>query len=59
MLKVSVKERATLDDVLTDEWVRNIDACRQEVSGEVYRAPSHTHILEPPSASAPVASKAK
>ncbi|KAE8350609.1 kinase-like domain-containing protein [Aspergillus coremiiformis] len=59
MLKVSVKDRATLDDVLTDEWVRNIDACRQEVSGEVSRAPGHTHILEPPSPSAPVASKAK
>ncbi|RAL00914.1 Pkinase-domain-containing protein [Aspergillus ibericus CBS 121593] len=53
MLKVSVKERATLDDVLTDEWVRNIKACQQELSGEVIRAPGHTHVLEPPSASVP------
>ncbi|RAH44423.1 Pkinase-domain-containing protein [Aspergillus brunneoviolaceus CBS 621.78] len=51
MLKVSVKERATLDDVLTDEWVRNIKACRQELTGEVIHAPGHTHVLEPPSAS--------
>ncbi|GES59859.1 protein kinase [Aspergillus terreus] len=59
MLKVSVKERATLDDVLTDEWVRNIKACQQEVSGEVIKAPGHTHILEPPSSAPPVPSKAK
>lgn len=59
MLKVSVKDRATLDDVLTDEWVRNIKACQQEVTGEVIKAPGHTHVLEPPSPSVPVASKAK
>lgn len=59
MLKVSVKDRASLDDVLTDEWVRNIKACQQEVSGEVIKAPGHSHILEPPSSSVPVASKAK
>ncbi|PYH44543.1 Pkinase-domain-containing protein [Aspergillus saccharolyticus JOP 1030-1] len=53
MLKVAVKERATLDDVLTDEWVRNIKACRQELTGEVIHAPGHTHVLEPPSASVP------
>ncbi|OJJ70462.1 hypothetical protein ASPBRDRAFT_56255 [Aspergillus brasiliensis CBS 101740] len=50
MLKVSVNERASLDDVLTDEWVRNIKACQQELTGEVIRAPGHTHVLEPPSA---------
>ncbi|KAL4890203.1 Pkinase-domain-containing protein [Aspergillus ambiguus] len=53
MLKVSVKERANLDDVLADEWVRNIKACQQEVSGEVIKAPGHTHILEPPSSAPP------
>ncbi|GFF34532.1 serine/threonine-protein kinase oca2 [Aspergillus lentulus] len=58
MLKVNVKERATLEDVLTDEWVRNIQACRQEVTGEVIKACNHTHVLEPPSASQPVQSKA-
>lgn len=59
MLKVSVNDRATLDDILTDEWVRNIKACQQEVTGEVIKAPGHTHVLEPPSPSVPVASKAK
>ncbi|RHZ64709.1 putative protein kinase [Aspergillus thermomutatus] len=58
MLKVNVKERATLEDVLTDEWVRNIQACRQEVTGEVIKACNHTHVLEPPSPSQPVPSKA-
>ncbi|EDP51919.1 Nitrogen permease reactivator protein [Aspergillus fumigatus] len=58
MLKVNVKERATLEEVLTDEWVRNIQACRQEVTGEVIKACNHTHVLEPPSPSQPVQSKA-
>ncbi|KAL5341574.1 Pkinase-domain-containing protein [Aspergillus crustosus] len=53
MLKVGVKDRATLDDVLTDEWVRNIRACQQEVTGELIKAPGHTHVLEPPSPSVP------
>lgn len=57
MLKVNSKERATLDEVQSDEWVRNIHACEQEGSGEIINAPNHAHILEPPSHSAPVASK--
>ncbi|PLB42074.1 putative protein kinase [Aspergillus candidus] len=59
MLTVRVKDRASLDDVLTDEWVQNIHACEQEVSGAVIKAPGHTHILVPPSSSVPVQSKAK
>lgn len=59
MLTVRVKDRASLDDVLTDEWVQNIHACEQEVSGTVIKAPGHTHILVPPSSSVPVQSKAK
>lgn len=58
MLKVNPKERATLDEVLSDDWVRNIQACQQEGSGEILNASNHTHILEPPSHSIPVASKA-
>ncbi|KAL3472095.1 hypothetical protein BJX99DRAFT_249906 [Aspergillus californicus] len=53
MLKVGVKDRASLDDVLTDDWVRNIKACQQEVTGELIPAPGHTHVLEPPSSGAP------
>ncbi|KAJ5690281.1 Serine/threonine-protein kinase oca2 [Penicillium macrosclerotiorum] len=57
MLKVNPLERATLDEVLSDEWVRNILTCRQEDSGDVISASNHTHVLEPPSQSPAVASK--
>lgn len=57
MLKINPKERATLDDVLSDEWVRGIHACQQDVNGEVHNDPSHTHVLEPPSQGPAVASK--
>lgn len=60
MLKVNPRDRATLDEILADEWLKNIRHCRQEVSGQVISAPGHDHVLEPPSmASVPVASKAK
>ncbi|KAJ5587329.1 uncharacterized protein N7459_003094 [Penicillium hispanicum] len=58
MLKVNPKERATLDEVLSDEWVRNILACRQEGSGEIINNSNHTHVLEPPSHNPAVSSKA-
>ncbi|KAJ5218863.1 uncharacterized protein N7498_000962 [Penicillium cinerascens] len=57
MLKVNPKERATLDEVMSDEWVRNIVACEQLGTGEIINAEGHTHVLEPPSHSPPVASK--
>ncbi|KAJ5488941.1 Serine/threonine-protein kinase oca2 [Penicillium diatomitis] len=57
MLKVNPSERATLEEVLADEWVRNIMNCQQEDSGEVIGASNHTHVLEPPSQSPAVASK--
>jgi hypothetical protein len=59
MLKVNPKERATLDEVMADDWIQSILVCRQDDSGAVIRAKNHTHILEPPSSSAPVASKGK
>jgi hypothetical protein len=59
MLKVNPKERATLEEVLADDWVQSILACRQEESGTIIKATNHTHILEPPSHSVAVASKAK
>ncbi|CAG7919005.1 unnamed protein product [Penicillium olsonii] len=57
MLKVNPKDRATLDEVLSDEWVRGIRTCQQDVTGEVINDPGHTHVLEPPSQSPAVASK--
>lgn len=58
MLKTNPKNRATLDEVLSDDWVRNIHACRQDENGETISAPGHTHVLEPPAQSAAVTSKA-
>ncbi|KAJ5636196.1 uncharacterized protein N7484_009509 [Penicillium longicatenatum] len=57
MLKVNPTERATLDEVLADEWVRGILACEQDGTGEVHNVSNHTHVLEPPSQSPAVASK--
>lgn len=59
MLKVNPKERATLEEVLTDDWIQSVQFCRQDDLGAVIKAKNHTHVLEPPSSSAPVASKAK
>ncbi|KAJ5199989.1 hypothetical protein N7491_009214 [Penicillium cf. griseofulvum] len=58
MLKTNPKNRATLDEVMSDDWVRNIHACRQDGTGEIISAPGHTHVLEPPAQSPAVASKA-
>lgn len=58
MLKVNPLERATLDEVLSDDWVRGIHSCQQEGTGEVINDPGHTHVLEPPSQGPAVASKA-
>ncbi|KAJ5945839.1 Protein kinase [Penicillium verhagenii] len=58
MLKVDPRERATLDEVLADDWVRGILACEQDGTGEIINVSNHTHVLEPPSQSPAVASKA-
>ncbi|KAJ5312463.1 hypothetical protein N7508_003293 [Penicillium antarcticum] len=57
MLKTNPNQRATLDEVMSDDWVRDIHACQQDDSGEIHNDPSHTHVLEPPSQSPAVASK--
>ena len=48
MLELDPKKRATMAEVLDDPWVSGTDICRQNERGEVYRAPGHTHTLEPP-----------
>ncbi|KAK2746371.1 serine/threonine protein kinase [Myotisia sp. PD_48] len=48
MLKLDPKERATMQELLANEWVRSCEVCRQEESGEIINASNHTHILEPP-----------
>lgn len=52
MLEIDPKKRATLDEVLNDPWVSGTNICRQ-VGGDVYRAPGHTHTLEPPASQPP------
>ncbi|PGH26991.1 HAL protein kinase [Polytolypa hystricis UAMH7299] len=49
MLKVDPRERATLEEVLADEWVRSSEVCHQMEDGRVVNAPNHGHVLEPPS----------
>jgi hypothetical protein len=55
MLKVDPLERATMDEVLEDEWVVNAAVCEQQEQGKVIRAPGHTHTLEAGSGGAPPA----
>jgi serine/threonine protein kinase len=58
MLKVNPNDRAMLDEVMSDDWVRSIATCFQEDNGQIVNMPSHTHVLEPPSHSPAVPSKA-
>lgn len=60
MLKVNPHERATLETIMSDDWIKNIAYCHQE-GNKIYNAPGHAHVLEPPAAAnAPaVASKGK
>lgn len=50
MLELDPKKRATMAEVLDDHWVSGTNICRQEIGGDVIRAPGHTHTLEPPAA---------
>lgn len=47
MLELDPRKRATMDEVLADPWVQNALVCRQEENGAVFRAPGHTHALQP------------
>lgn len=57
MLKVDPKERATMDEVMADDWVMETPVCSQEEQGEVRRAPGHEHTLEAGNAPQPPADK--
>ena len=46
MLELDPKKRATIDDILQDNWVSNALVCSQEEGGVCYHAPNHTHALE-------------
>ncbi|KAH3909508.1 hypothetical protein HBH56_157450 [Parastagonospora nodorum] len=47
MLEVDPKKRATLDEIIEDKWVTGSYVCSQEEGGQVLRAGSHEHTLEP------------
>lgn len=53
MLKVDPYERATMDEVLEDDWVLSTPVCTQDEDGRIHRAAGHTHTLEPGSGAAP------
>ena len=55
MLKVDPLERATMDEVLEDDWVVNAAVCEQQEHGKIIRAPGHSHTLEPGSGGPPPA----
>jgi len=57
MLKVDPAERATMQEVLDDDWVTATPVCSQEEQGQIYRAAGHTHTLEPGNPSAPAPNK--
>ena len=57
MLEIDPKKRATIEDILADQWVQNSLVCQEE-NGKFIRAPGHTHTLEPPGpAESPAPSK--
>lgn len=55
MLKVDPAERASMDEVLEDEWILGSKVCYQEENGTVHRAEGHSHVLEPGSGGPPPA----
>lgn len=55
MLKVDPAERASMDEVLEDEWVLGSRVCSQDMGGQVHRAEGHTHTLEAGSGGPPPA----
>ena len=58
MLQIDPKQRATLEDMMADPWIRNTPVCQQLEGGKVIKAPGHEHTLEPGTASATAAPKA-
>lgn len=53
MLKVDPRERATLEEVLDDDWVKDSQVCYQDQNGEVVLSDNHSHILEAPAPAPP------
>lgn len=50
MLDLDPNKRAHMQEILDDPWVQNSLVCRQEEDGVIFRAPGHTHALQPSNA---------
>ena len=55
MLEINPKNRATLDNILADSWVKSSHVCEQLEGGKVVHHGNHPHTLEPGSSSPPPA----
>lgn len=47
MLQINPKNRATLEDMMTDPWISSTPVCRQVEGGKVIKSRGHEHTLEP------------
>ena len=56
MLEINPRNRATLDEVTSDAWVKDSPVCQQVEGERVIRAGAHDHILEPGSSAPPAKS---
>ena len=57
MLKIDPKKRATMAQLMSDPWVSGSPVCQQLEQGKILRAGSHTHILEPGTATPAASAK--
>jgi len=48
MLEIDPSRRATLEEILSDKWVKGSVFCRQFGAGSIERADNHKHTLEAP-----------
>jgi serine/threonine protein kinase len=46
MLELDPAKRASLEDIISDSWVKRTQFCRQEPGGAVFKAENHVHHLE-------------
>lgn len=47
MLEVDPKRRATLEEMMNDQWISSTPVCRQVPGEKLFLAPGHQHTLEP------------
>ena len=53
MLEINPRNRATLEEMLADPWVKDSPVCQQVEGGKIIRAGTHQHTLEPGSSAPP------